>query len=372
MRSLEGFRLGRRMLFWVMTAGMVTCLSGPITQAAPEDPPQVAGYPPVASAGGDGAAMPGVGPQAVDVVFVDDDAAGDLVMPADGFVSRLNGLEGDPIRFTEAMATPWIPVGYRFARLVGDPVFDSDDFIDQTITVHLVHNVLSGRLITTRTIHYTGAGDLTPPDVVMPVTWDVTIDFATGAVKYSTDSPGYPEVRSPPVTGYAPDAGRVAAGSLRSPVGVEPTSSRIIVTYAPVAPAPGGQSGGPVGAPGQVADPGQVANPGQVADPGGGPDPGEGAGQAAPAAIQRQLVVYTGGLGVRPGAVRTLVLVGLLTIILGAVGAAGVRRLVEWDPLIRGAGARAVAPQDAASDAGCPSGCEDEHPADNLALLINR
>ena len=72
---------------------------------------------------------------------------------------------------------------------------------------------LVGTLVTTRTITYTGAGDLTPGDVVQTLTWATDTDPVTGIVIYTpTDS--YPAVSTPTIDGYQPDRSIVNAVSL--------------------------------------------------------------------------------------------------------------------------------------------------------------
>jgi len=88
----------------------------------------------------------------------------------------------------------------------------------------------------TRTIHYTGAGELTPSDHSDTITWAKTTDPATGdLVACTTTAIGYPAVESPTIAGYTADQASVAA----EPVPVEPDTcppadSEVTVEYAEV------------------------------------------------------------------------------------------------------------------------------------------
>ncbi|MDR0849417.1 MAG: hypothetical protein LBN10_10360, partial [Propionibacteriaceae bacterium] len=70
-----------------------------------------------------------------------------------------------------------------------------------------------GTLQTTRTITYTGAGDLTPTEVVQTVVWTTDTNLGTGVTTYTTTD-SYPAVASPAIAGYAVDQAIVAAVSL--------------------------------------------------------------------------------------------------------------------------------------------------------------
>ena len=171
--------------------------------------------------------------QVVHVVFVDDDAAGAVVAPAAGFRARLTGDSGTPVGFTQAMAEDGIPAGYTYRSMDNVLAYDFDDAADQTIRVHLSHGVDNGDLTTTRTIHYTGAGSRTPPDLRQTVTWTTVTDAVTGATTYTAASAGYLAATSPGVAGYTADTPVVPALKVASPATTLPTSVDVTVTYAP-------------------------------------------------------------------------------------------------------------------------------------------
>ncbi|MCL2784626.1 MAG: hypothetical protein FWD55_04160 [Propionibacteriaceae bacterium] len=173
-------------------------------------------------------------PQSVDIVFVDDDAAGALVPPTAGFAATLTGNPYEAVGFTEAMAADGIPVGYRLNSIDNVDVYDTDGATNQTITVHLRHIHQGSTLDTSRLIHYAGAGVHTPTDVTQTLTWAVDTDLANGAITY-TDTNGYPALPSPSVAGYSPDRAEVAAVAAAGLVLVKPVNSTVNVTYSPLA-----------------------------------------------------------------------------------------------------------------------------------------
>jgi len=169
--------------------------------------------------------------QVVRVVFKDDDAAGALVTPVAGFVATLTGPSGGPVGFTQTMAAAGIPVGYVFASLDNVANYDTDASVDQTITVHLTHELRVSSVAPSRIIHYKGAGTATPPDKVQTITWTVTTDLVTGVTTYTTTATGYPAVVSPKLDGYTVDIAEVPVLAVVSPTTVEPKSVVVTVTY---------------------------------------------------------------------------------------------------------------------------------------------
>jgi len=187
--------------------------------------------------------------QAVDVVFVDDDATGAPVTPVTGFQARRTGPSGSAVGFTEAIAATGVPVGYLIASLDNVAAYDFDDHADQTITVHLVHEMRIASVAPSRIIHYTGAGPATPADVVQTTNWKATTDLVTGVTTYTTDDAGYPALPSPKLDGYTVDVAEVAALAVVSPSGEEPKSLVVTVTYTRIIVETGGTTTGSAAAP---------------------------------------------------------------------------------------------------------------------------
>ena len=97
--------------------------------------------------------------------------------------------------------------------------FDTDDSVDQVVTIHLKHGTESKEETkkVSLTVNYHGAGDKTPPSHVEEATWTrtVTTDKVTGLVTdngtWAADKEKYAEVTSPVVEGYTADISVVAA-----------------------------------------------------------------------------------------------------------------------------------------------------------------
>lgn len=91
--------------------------------------------------------------------------------------------------------------------------FDTDDSVDQVVTIHLKHG--SESKVETKkvslTINYSGAGDKTPASHVEEATWTrtVTTDKVTGAITdngtWVADKTKYAKVTSPVIDGYTAD-----------------------------------------------------------------------------------------------------------------------------------------------------------------------
>lgn len=91
--------------------------------------------------------------------------------------------------------------------------FDTDDSVDQVVTIHLKHG--SESKVETKkvslTINYSGAGDKTPASHVEEATWTrtVTTDKVTGAITdngtWVLDKAKYAKVTSPVIDGYTAD-----------------------------------------------------------------------------------------------------------------------------------------------------------------------
>ena len=97
--------------------------------------------------------------------------------------------------------------------------FDTDDSVDQVVTIHLKHGTESKEETkkVSLTVNYHGAGDKTPPSHVEEATWTrtVTTDKVTGSVTdngtWVADKEKYAEVTSPVIEGYTADISVVAA-----------------------------------------------------------------------------------------------------------------------------------------------------------------
>ncbi|MCL2471210.1 MAG: hypothetical protein FWF25_05650, partial [Propionibacteriaceae bacterium] len=171
--------------------------------------------------------------QVANIVYVDNDLSGAVVQPAPGTTTRLTGPSGSAIGFTEDTARAGIPAGYVFVGMDNVASYDFVDAVDQTITVHLAHDMGTANLTVARTIHYVGAGASTPADTVQPITWTATTDHATNTVVYTTTSTQYPGVTTPGIDGYQPDVAQVPALPVTSPTQTKPESSTVTVTYSP-------------------------------------------------------------------------------------------------------------------------------------------
>ncbi|MCL2653021.1 MAG: VWA domain-containing protein [Propionibacteriaceae bacterium] len=169
-------------------------------------------------------------PSAVTIVLHDDDS-NTTVAPSSGFVSSYTGNPGDTFSFTATDAAAGFD-GSKYVFVSLNPVtsFTSDP---QTVTVHLKHLLIDSAVTSSRTIHYTGAGALTPADHVDSVSWTKRTDAVTSAVTgCTTTSAGYPAVTSPTVAGYTVDRATVAAEAApTSPSSCPPADSATTVTY---------------------------------------------------------------------------------------------------------------------------------------------
>jgi len=188
-----------------------------------------------------------VKPQRVDVTYVDDDAQGAAVAPADGFVATLTGPGGSPVGFTQGMAENGAPAGYLVKSLDNVVTYDLDDATDQMITVHLTHQIIKTKLTVTRTIHYVGAGKATPPDEVEAIDWVVSEDAVTHVLRYTTDATGYEEVPTPVLNAYTADVAKVDAEAVVAETDVMPVSTTLTVTYKPMIFVASGGTSAPAG-----------------------------------------------------------------------------------------------------------------------------
>ena len=84
-------------------------------------------------------------------------------------------------------------------------------------------------ITTSRTIHYQGAGALTPPDVVQSLTWDRTVDPVTGDIVYA-NAEGFDAVATPPLDQYVVDIASVDATGPTTTT-TRPVDLTVTVTY---------------------------------------------------------------------------------------------------------------------------------------------
>jgi len=184
---------------------------------------------------------PAVSNQFVDISYIDDDANEAVV----GTLPSMSGLSGDPIGFTEAAARAGVPAGYSFVGLDSANPANYDDDYDalQHILIHVNHALTTTSLTVTRTIHYVGAGALTPADVVQNQEWTVTTDQVTHTTVYTT-AQGYADVKTPVLTGFSADVATVPSVDIPAPTSVKPVDTEVIVTYTPLPKAPEVQTGG--------------------------------------------------------------------------------------------------------------------------------
>jgi hypothetical protein len=239
----------------------------------------------------------------VKVVYWDDELDAEHV-PAGGPVV-LTGQPFDPVVFTADDARSHLASGYIMGAIENEvEFFDDDNSTDQQITVHVTHQHSYGELTTTRTIVYTGAGDLTPQPVTCVVEWSYDEDLALGVTTYESEA-GCPEVPSPEIEGLVPSIAVVPA--IPAVTRVTPADATITVTYAP----PESDGGDP-----EDGDP-------EDGDPGGGEGTGGGANGSGGSGAGLPL---TGPAGISPvgGTALALVLAGL-----ALVAAARHRRLIR-------------------------------------------
>ena len=174
--------------------------------------------------------------RSVAIKYVDDDADGAAVTPKDGAVTTLTGMPGTNVGFTQTDAEAGMPEHYVLFSIDNVGTYSSDSSASQTITVHLKHHWTPGEsMTTTRTIHYTGADDLTPADVVQTQTWTTATDDVTGTLAYASAA-GYPKVTSPVIDGYFVDPDAVPATGATDQTTTKPQNTTENVTYIKLLP----------------------------------------------------------------------------------------------------------------------------------------
>jgi len=169
-----------------------------------------------------------------------------VVVPVIGYAAVLTGPGGTPVGFTAAMAEAGAPAGYVVTSVDGVATYDLDDPVDQLITVHLTHLMVEEKLKVTRTIHYVGAGDVTPGDEVQLIEWTATTDAVTMVTVYTTDAKGYDAVVVPVLADHTVDRVVVDALKVEKETLVKPMPVTETVTYTKIVV----QTGGSVSTPG--------------------------------------------------------------------------------------------------------------------------
>ncbi|MDY2992609.1 mucin-binding protein, partial [Ligilactobacillus animalis] len=179
------------------------------------------------------------------VVKYIDDTTGETLETKD-----LSGKAGATSDYrTKDTIANYVNKGYEFVSdnyPADGVVFDNDDNITQSFEVHLKHGTTpvtpekpgkpgdpinpndpegpkwpagtdkdSVQKPVKETVHYTGAGDKTPADVVQDATWtrELTVDKVTGKIinegDWKSDKDNYDEVKTPVVEGYVADKATV-------------------------------------------------------------------------------------------------------------------------------------------------------------------
>jgi hypothetical protein len=219
--------------------------------------------------------------QKIDVVYVDDQLS-EAVEPAAGTVTHFEDEANFAFEYTEAQARAGIPTAdYEFVSIADNPdSFDDNNAVDQVITVHLNGQFDYADTDATRTIHYTGAGDRTPADVVQdPLAWTVRTGQVTGTVQYRTANTN-PAVASPAIEGLVASPAVVPASQPVPWTTAAPTDETVIVTYSvPPSPTPSVGTGG-TGEPGGTAS--VPPSPTPSVGAGGTGEPGGTAGTGGP------------------------------------------------------------------------------------------
>ncbi|WP_172207448.1 mucin-binding protein [Lactococcus hodotermopsidis] len=161
--------------------------------------------------------------QRVMVTVVDDDKHAEVV---DSYT--LTGKTGETFAYQKNWQAGYLDVTdyNNFAT-----TYDDNDGIDQTITIHLAHNHVKGRLETLSVIEYAGLPDdkkIEPK--TQTISWEVDKDEITGVMSYkpltSADL-----IVSQVVAGYTADKKEVSAALFETTT--EPTDLTTTVTYTP-------------------------------------------------------------------------------------------------------------------------------------------
>lgn len=159
--------------------------------------------------------------QRVHVVYVDDDRSGRVVMTGDD----LTGLSGDTVAFTPAYVPNYVMTHVDQTDAM---TFDKATQVDQTITVHLQHDMAPIDNYVTRQIHYWSTNETSVPVAqTQTVVLHGLMDLVTGHIKWSDQT--MPAVATPVKAGYQADIKLVPDVNLD-----EPTPDWVVdVTYTP-------------------------------------------------------------------------------------------------------------------------------------------
>lgn len=159
--------------------------------------------------------------QRVHVVYVDDDQAGRAVMTGDD----LTGLTGDAVAFAPSYVPNYV---MTHVDQTGAMTFDKATQVDQTITVHLQHDMAPVDNYVTRQIHYCATNEASVPAAqTKTVVLHGLMDLVTGRIEWSDQK--MPAVSTPVKSGYQADIEIVPDVNL-----AEPTPDWMVdVTYTP-------------------------------------------------------------------------------------------------------------------------------------------
>lgn len=151
--------------------------------------------------------------QRIHVVYVDDDAHGAVVQHGADVIGRSD----EDVYFQPIELANYDIASVDMQDAQG---FDHDDNHDQTITIHLTHDVGTVVVAVNRNVSYqTSNGYPAPKQVTQQVTLHGQMDLITGQVTWQPVTIG--AVDTPTMTGFTADQRQVAAVTITSPTDVQ-------------------------------------------------------------------------------------------------------------------------------------------------------
>ena len=151
--------------------------------------------------------------QRIHVVYVDDDAHGAVVQHGADVIGRSD----EDVYFQPIELANYDIASVDMQDAQG---FDHDDNHDQTITIHLTHDVGTVVVAVNRNVSYqTSNGYPAPKQVTQQVTLQGQMDLITGHVTWQPVTVG--AVDTPTMTGFTADQRQVAAVTVTSPTDVQ-------------------------------------------------------------------------------------------------------------------------------------------------------
>ena len=151
--------------------------------------------------------------QRIHVVYVDDDAHGAVVQHGADVIGRSD----EDVYFQPIELANYDIASVDMQDAQG---FDHDDNHDQTITIHLTHDVGTVVVAVNRNVSYqTSNGYPAPKQVTQQVTLHGQMDLITGQVTWQPVTVG--AVDTPTMTGFTADQRQVAAVTITSPTDVQ-------------------------------------------------------------------------------------------------------------------------------------------------------